>query len=145
MSLMPRCTCFDFSVAEGCQLHGKMIEVHDHPSEPELPKWMQPLANEEIMDLLKATLHGPLPKETQQRVYATLALVPELRNPKPLATFSELVEARVVKIHRLLMRHRERYVRAWTAQTGLLPSESMLVERRMDDGSVQITVERRVE
>lgn len=42
---------------------------------------------------------------------------------------------------RSLMRHRERYVKAWIAATGLHPTECVLVERRMGDGSVRITIE----
>lgn len=37
------------------------------------------LTNAEIYELLTSTLHGPLPKETMQRIYTTLATVPGLR------------------------------------------------------------------
>lgn len=38
-----------------------------------------PLADDEIRDLLSATLHGPLPVATMSRVFATIAQVPEMR------------------------------------------------------------------
>jgi hypothetical protein len=39
----------------------------------------KPLSNVEIRELLSATLHGSLPKETQSRVFASLAELSELR------------------------------------------------------------------
>ena len=54
---------------------------------------MSPLTDAEIRDLLSQTLHGPLlhaplPHVTMQRVFATLAEVPELRaaNWRPIET-----------------------------------------------------------
>jgi hypothetical protein len=44
---------------------------------------------------------------------------------------------------RFIMRNREALLEAWVAETGLLPSESVLVERRCDDGRIEIHVERR--
>lgn len=41
--------------------------------------------------------------------------------------------------------NRDRLCEAWIAETGLKPSESVLVERRMEDGSVRVWVERRRE
>lgn len=43
-----------------------------------------PLSDQEINNLLTSTLHGPLPKETLQRVFATLAEVPALRKSDEL-------------------------------------------------------------
>ena len=40
---------------------------------------LEPMSDEEIRELLGATLHGALPHETMMRVLATLAIVPELR------------------------------------------------------------------
>ena len=34
---------------------------------------MHPMTPDEVNDLLKATMHGPLPRDTMQRVFATLA------------------------------------------------------------------------
>ena len=40
---------------------------------------LTPFTDDEINDLLSATLHGPLPHATMLRVFATLAEVPGLR------------------------------------------------------------------
>lgn len=48
--------------------------------------------------------------------------------------------------HRRLMRHRERYVKAWLAETGLLPSECEIVEERFTTATgftTRVTVRRR--
>ena len=34
---------------------------------------MDPMTPKEVIELLKSTLHGPLPHDTQQRLFATLA------------------------------------------------------------------------
>lgn len=45
-------------------------------------------------------------------------------------------------LHRL-MRHRERYVRAWVAATGVHPADAELIEEHRADGTVAIHVRRR--
>ena len=45
---------------------------------------MEPLTDDEIRELLGATLHGSLPKETMQRVFATLAEVEALRTDRKI-------------------------------------------------------------
>lgn len=47
---------------------------------------IKPMTPEEVHDLLTATLHGPLPQETMNRIFATLAAW----MPKPEVTFSEV-------------------------------------------------------
>ncbi len=47
---------------------------------------MRPLSDAEITDLLCQTHHGPWPKETQQRVMATLEEVPRLREQVRMAS-----------------------------------------------------------
>ena len=42
-----------------------------------------------------------------------------------------------------IAKHRERYIEAWMAETGLLPSESMLVEQHCADGRTTVRIERR--
>jgi hypothetical protein len=42
-----------------------------------------------------------------------------------------------------VMQHRERYVAAWVAETGLKPSESVLVQQDHGDGRTTFTAERR--
>lgn len=49
------------------------------------------------------------------------------------------------KLHEHVMANRERLCQAWIAETGLKPSESVLVQRQMEDGSIRIWVERRRE
>ena len=49
--------------------------------------------------------------------------------------FGESFNERASKLRRLLMKHRERYVRAFMAETGLKPSECELVEQHLGDGS----------
>ncbi len=43
----------------------------------------------------------------------------------------------------VIMRNRERYVTAWVAETGVLPSEAVLIEQHMADGSIRLTIEKR--
>lgn len=40
----------------------------------EIPPHMNPMTPAEVTDLLRATLHGDLPRDTQHRLLATLAL-----------------------------------------------------------------------
>ena len=37
------------------------------------PPHMDPMTTDEVVELLKSTMHGDLPRDTQQRVFATLA------------------------------------------------------------------------
>lgn len=49
---------------------------------------------------------------------------------------SEMIEAlrqKSARMLRALMRHRERYLAAWIAQTGILPTDAVLVEREAWD------------
>jgi hypothetical protein len=39
--------------------------------------------------------------------------------------------------------NRETLIEAWLAETGILPSEAMLVEQRMNDGTIRFWVEKR--
>lgn len=85
------CTCGDDDrFREPCPIHAR--EVTDDsptdlmprpdlplPAPPSVPKMTDPLTDEEIYDLLTATLHGSLPKQTMMRVFATLGEVPGLR------------------------------------------------------------------
>lgn len=58
--------------------------------------------------------------------------------------FMVSMSERVAKLMRQLMRHRERYVKAWVAATGLHPTECQLVEQvSAIDGSVTVRVEKR--
>lgn len=38
-----------------------------------IPPHMDPMTPDEVTELLKSTMHGDLPRDTQQRVFATLA------------------------------------------------------------------------
>ena len=58
-------------------------------------------------------------------------------------SFAEKLRAASDNLFRRLMRHRDRYVKAWIAATGLRPEESVLVEKRMPNGDVVVTVRRR--
>lgn len=42
-------------------------------ADPKIPPHMNPMTVDEVTDMLSATLHGPLPRDTMYRVYATLA------------------------------------------------------------------------
>lgn len=66
-----------------------------------------------------------------------------LRELRPQPPFKADIEAHVRRISGLLARHRERYVRAWIAATGLTPQDAMLTERQWPDGRVTVTVDRR--
>lgn len=37
--------------------------------------------------------------------------------------------------------HRDKYVKAWVDEHGLLPSQVVLVEKRMSDGSIRMWIE----
>ena len=57
--------------------------------------------------------------------------------------FADIVRLRAEEQLRIIAANRECYIAAWVAETGLLPSESQLVERRHADGTVTVTVRRR--
>lgn len=57
--------------------------------------------------------------------------------------FGEAVFAAAVARFEFIMRRREALLEAWVAETGLFPSEAVLVERTHDDGSVTVAVERK--
>jgi len=42
-----------------------------------------------------------------------------------------------------LMFHRERYLKAWVAETGIMPSEAILCQRYRMDGVIETWVKRR--
>lgn len=72
-------------------------------------------------------------------------------NSAPRSAFSTLCEnnvaalrAKAERMTRSLMRHRDRYLKAWLACTGLNPTDAVMVERQSfdrDTGSVVLTVE----
>lgn len=62
---------------------------------------------------------------------------------QPMTRFGQMLTRAVALRMRQIMARREALVEAWMAETGLLPSESELVERHMDDGSLRILVERK--
>lgn len=45
----------------------------------------------------------------------------------------ERLRQKADRMLRFLMRHRERYLKAWIAQTGILPTDAALVEREVWD------------
>lgn len=45
----------------------------------------------------------------------------------------ERLRQKADRMLRALMRHRERYLKAWIAQTGILPTDAVLVEREVWD------------
>jgi len=53
---------------------------------------------------------------------------------------TEIHEAVAAAI-RDLNQHKEEYVRAWLAKTGLNPDQCMLVQQSMPDGSIRLWVE----
>jgi hypothetical protein len=53
------------------------------------------------------------------------------------------LDALVGRILRSLARHRERYVRAWIAATGMHPTECVLVSWTTADGRHVTSIERR--
>jgi hypothetical protein len=54
------------------------------------------------------------------------------------------LRAAAERTYRRVMRHRGRYLRAWIAATGLLPTECEIVEQPVP-GGLRITIRRRVE
>lgn len=48
---------------------------------------------------------------------------------------AKIVAPDVSRLLDVVLRNREAYVTAWIAETGLLPSESMLVEQRFHEGT----------
>ena len=57
----------------------------------------------------------------------------------PELSLAEVISERLKLIHE----GRERLVEAWIAETGLKPSECMLVEQHRTDGSITLRVEKR--
>lgn len=49
------------------------------------------------------------------------------------------------KMREWLQNRRERLCEAWIAETGLKPSESVLVQKQAEDGTIRIWVERKRE
>ena len=70
---------------------------------------------------------------------------------KTPSAFSALADNAIAALHakaermtRSLMRHRDRYLKAWLACTGLSPTDAVMVERQSfdrDTGSVVLTIE----
>lgn len=61
----------------------------------------------------------------------------------PMPPFGNTLRLAAEKMYRRVMRHRERYIRAWIAATGLHPLECEVVEQRMPDGSMVVYVRKR--
>jgi hypothetical protein len=57
--------------------------------------------------------------------------------------FQQRIQQRAAELLTEIAANREKYLTAWVAETGLQPSECMLVEQRKPDGSLTVTVERR--
>jgi hypothetical protein len=55
----------------------------------------------------------------------------------------EHVNAAVTKRMTFISANREKMIESWVAETGLLPSESVMVEQLMGDGSVTVRIERK--
>ena len=53
--------------------------------------------------------------------------------------FAEQARAYLAKVHAF----REKYLRAWIAETGMKPTECTLVEKRLPDGTLRMWVEPR--
>lgn len=58
--------------------------------------------------------------------------------------FKKILEDAAAKQLKFVAENREKLLTAWVAETGLLPSESMIVERRQLDGSLQISIEKKI-
>lgn len=70
-----------------------------------------------------------------------LPSVPLEYTPPP-SEFAEYVSKMAFRRMRAIDRHRERYVSAWYAQTGIDPRDAMLVEQDHADGRKTLTIER---
>lgn len=68
-----------------------------------------------------------------------LVLDPQLEPNEFQVAIQREAERRV----RFIMQNRERLLEAWIAETGLLPSESELVEQNFHDGSTVVFIRRR--
>lgn len=62
--------------------------------------------------------------------------------PEAQGDFASKIAEAARAQYRFVMDNRDRLIEAWVAETGLMPSESMLVEQRMDDGTIRVWVER---
>lgn len=61
-----------------------------------------------------------------------------------MSDLKSLIEKEVEEKLRFISANRERLIEAWIAETGLLPSESVLVEQRFSD-RIEISVRRKNE
>ena len=55
-------------------------------------------------------------------------------------SFYDAIAAKAARVVRSLHRHRDRYVKAWSAQTGISPTDAILVERQAWDASTSCMV-----
>ena len=55
-------------------------------------------------------------------------------------TLYAALAAKAERVTRALFRHRDRYVKAWSAQTGIKPTDAVLVERQAWDASASCMV-----
>ena len=53
--------------------------------------------------------------------------------PRADPAWVESMRAKAGRITRALFRHRDRYLKAWVAQTGILPTDAVIVERQQLD------------
>jgi len=74
---------------------------------------------------------------------ATLNALADASLDRDRDSFATEVTRLVNKRLRFLMRHRERYVKAWIAATGIDPRECELVEQQTMEGEVRVWIRRR--
>ena len=74
---------------------------------------------------------------------ATLNAITDASLDRYRDSFATEVTRLVNKRLRFLMRHRERYVKAWIAATGIDPRECELVEQQTMEGEVRVWIRRR--
>jgi hypothetical protein len=60
-------------------------------------------------------------------------------------SFDQLVQEQLQLKLSETLHNRERFVAAWVAETGFLPSQACMVEHRLEDGTTRIHIERRID
>lgn len=112
----PRCCCNDCT-RDGSQLAAlRSLRAEVAELEAALGKDASPLYGGKVIDALRS-------QEARE--------------------FGEKLRKKAEKVYALLMQHRERYIRAWCAATGVYPTDAKLVERDNGDGSKTVTIEPR--
>ena len=96
-------------------------------------------ANARLLEQLRLKverLQSTLDAHIKPATFGPFVAEPQCQPTEFQRSIKEAAEARV----RFIMQNRERLVEAWIAETSLLPSQSELVEKSYEDGTLTVHV-----